>query len=1082
MNTKNYLLMIMLVCVGLLQPIISHAQVKIGEEEMPTEGAILDLKKTSTGSDYYLGGLLLPNVEILDLGFIPVSFTNADKMNGGLGYDSTDGVDKNLDLAGTIVYNTVANDNKNVVVGIYMWDGEDWKLLSDGGTMRLEPDPGNFDKDGETKTITIVNPGCTFQGDYTYTVIVGASYASVTPASSSDGQFDLTFDENPNALERKAVVMVSDPCGKSTTFVFTQSENTDNCIAGAPKTLVDTNNDGTLCKGGAVYLWITNIDATYEYIWTKKNIEMGRGTSYIATEAGEYIVYVGAIGCPDGASDVITITASTDSAPAAIRISADNSATICGGNPVTLTAEYTGTATVEWYESGAKVGTGLTYSVTTPGSYFAAINENPCTSKPSNTINVVEKTGSTVVLNANDVLINGTPITTTPTFCADGWLNMEIQNPVAGYVYSWEVNGQPAGSGVTNSYQLPGSISGDVSLSVTATNPGDATSCPATLSSEGTVSPAKPLNAAITGTSYFCSTDPNGTQLNTTPGGTAYTWKNLTTGANYPNDKPSFQATTAGDYKVEIVSQDGCVSETATPFKLSMRGAPLLTWEIQTPIVGNNTTVVYKVKNTGDPATSYLWEVSSTPNNSVTPTIDNQGEIAYITFSSVDDVNAKVMVTAMGHCAKSAPLTLDVTLNDVLPPAPEIADPGTTNYCGGYMFKITNLNGYLPDPVKFNWTITEGIANSTGTPMISGQYNEFCFVPFTANPAQVKATATATVNGKTSNISVERIADGKENVNDSYYLEGQICFDVARTEGGSTCGALSGRYAADFTKTYTYTLKGTPLPTNLANVQWVLDDPDVIVEKMTVTSPTTVTIKFVSGIADRYEGNTTGGKFKISATFLVTDGACQSAYYVESKEITIKDCNCCGAYLNDGVWLNFMCHNLGADYSLDPLTPAKGLHGAKYKYGTKTPAATMAEDQASASISNWTTRTTAGTAPWLTVNNPCPNGWRVWNNTEAAQIINKKNNIQTKSGATTWVSTTTTYDQGIYFGSHLYLPAAGGRQSSSGAMSSYTRYYHMYWLDGPAGVRHFLYGANGNFSSGNAVAWDYGFSVRCVAE
>ncbi|MDL2257108.1 hypothetical protein LJC06_02750 [Bacteroidales bacterium OttesenSCG-928-I14] len=1081
MKTTNRLFILALVCLWLSLPFASHAQVKIGEEVLPTKGALLDLKKTTSGTDYYLGGLLLPNVEILDLGFIPASFTEADKMTG---YSATDGVDKNDALAGTIVYNTKANDNKNVVVGLYMWDGEDWKLLSDGGTMRLEPDPGYFDKDGETKTITVVNPGCTFAGDYTYTVIVGGSYATVSPASSSDGKFDLTFEENPNALERKAVVMVSDPCGKSTTFVFTQSENFDNCVANAPKTLVDMNNNGTLCKGGAVYLWITNIDPTYDYIWTKKNIEVGRGTSFIATEAGDYIVYVGAIGCPDGASDAVTIIASTDSAPDAIRITADNSATICGGNPVTLTAEYTGSGTVEWYESGIRVGTGLTYSVSTPGNYFAAVNDNPCTSKPSNSIDVVEKSGSTVVLNAADVLINGTPITTTPTFCADGWLNMEIDNPVAGYVYSWEVNGQPAGSGATNSFQLPGSITGDVSLSVTATNPGDATSCPATLSSQGTVSPAKPLNATITGPSYFCSTDPNGAQLNTTPGGIAYTWKNLTTGAYYNTTTSSFQATTAGDYKVEIVSTDGCVSETTTPFKLSMRGAPLLAWEIQTPIVGNNTKVVYKVKNIGDPATSYLWEVSSTPNNTVTATIDNQGEIAYITFSSTDDIDAKVTVTALGHCAKSAPLTLDVTLNDVLPPAPVLEDPGTTNYCGGYMFKVTNLSDYLPDPVKFNWTITEGILNSTGTPMISGQYNEFCFVPFTANPAQVKAIATATVNGKTSLISTEYTANGKENVNDSYYLEGQICFDVARTEGGSTCGALSGRYAADFTKTYIYTLKGSPLPTNLANIQWVLDDPDVIVEKMTITSPTTVTVKFVPGIADRYEGNTTGGKFKISATFLVTDGACQSAYYVESKEITVKDCSCCGAYLDNNVWVPFMCHNLGADKTLDPFIPAKGLHGAKYRFGAKNASYTMAQDQSnSAKISGWTASSSTAypvqtTGDWDEVNNnPCPDGWRLPTDIEWSQVIKTDNNTIRAMGS--WTSTD--YGNGVLFNDGLFLPAAGARAYDDGRLG-WNIVNGTYWSSRGASIKpYYLYFHKASFQVVTRER-THGFNIRCIAK
>jgi hypothetical protein len=39
----------------------------------------------------------------------------------------------------------------------------------------------------------------------------------------------------------------------------------------------------------------------------------------------------------------------------------------------------------------------------------------------------------------------------------------------------------------------------------------------------------------------------------------------------------------------------------------------------------------------------------------------------------------------------------------------------------------------------------------------------------------------------------------------------------------------------------------------------------------------------------------------------------------------------CGAYVAAGVWKQFMCHNLGADASLDPFTPVQGIHGNLYQ-------------------------------------------------------------------------------------------------------------------------------------------------------
>ncbi len=99
----------------------AYAQVTIGDDATPRKGTVLDLKKTN--SEGYLGGLLLPNVEILDLEFIPATFTDASLMTG---YNSTTGVDTNPDLAGTLVYNTWVDNAKNVMVGMYLWDGEKW--------------------------------------------------------------------------------------------------------------------------------------------------------------------------------------------------------------------------------------------------------------------------------------------------------------------------------------------------------------------------------------------------------------------------------------------------------------------------------------------------------------------------------------------------------------------------------------------------------------------------------------------------------------------------------------------------------------------------------------------------------------------------------------------------------------------------------------------------------------------------------------------------------------------------------------------------------------------------------------------
>jgi len=98
------LFMALLLTTGVMQ-----SQVKIGNNSAPAKGAILDLNSSVQG------GLLLPNVDITDLGKIPATFTDA----------TVAGLDSVAALAGTIVWNI----NTTTGQGVYMWDGANWKLL-----------------------------------------------------------------------------------------------------------------------------------------------------------------------------------------------------------------------------------------------------------------------------------------------------------------------------------------------------------------------------------------------------------------------------------------------------------------------------------------------------------------------------------------------------------------------------------------------------------------------------------------------------------------------------------------------------------------------------------------------------------------------------------------------------------------------------------------------------------------------------------------------------------------------------------------------------------------------------------------
>jgi hypothetical protein len=101
----------------LLSAGIMQAQVRIGQNEAPRGGVILDL------AGGYKGGLLLPRVKIDDLGKIPTDFSDA----------SVRGQDDAPELAGMVVWNT-----RSGFEGVYIWDGKDWKRM-EGETILSYP-------------------------------------------------------------------------------------------------------------------------------------------------------------------------------------------------------------------------------------------------------------------------------------------------------------------------------------------------------------------------------------------------------------------------------------------------------------------------------------------------------------------------------------------------------------------------------------------------------------------------------------------------------------------------------------------------------------------------------------------------------------------------------------------------------------------------------------------------------------------------------------------------------------------------------------------------------------------------------
>lgn len=233
-------------------------------------------------------------------------------------------------------------------------------------------------------------------------------------------------------------------------------------------------------------------------------------------------------------------------------------------------------------------------------------------------------------------------------------------------------------------------------------------------------------------------------------------------------------------------------------------------------------------------------------------------------------------------------------------------------------------------------------------------------------------------------------------------------------------------------------------------------------------------------------------------TSTTTDGG-----YTATCTVTVG----CGAATVDGGWLVFMCHNLDADQSLDPFTYVEGdaagengTLGHLYQWGrrsdghekrnslttitqaTNNEATTPADVVGKFTIVNSDWRNpqenilwgdgTMALNPAKAANDPCPAGWKVPSQTQWASIYTSF----TTPNTWTWAG------DGYKVGDSLYLPAAGGRNYSSGSLNDAGRYGY-YWCNTVDSARsYYLFLSNSNVVSANSNYRTYGFSVRCVSE
>jgi hypothetical protein len=492
-------------------------------------------------------------------------------------------------------------------------------------------------------------------------------------------------------------------------------------------------------------------------------------------------------------------------------------------------------------------------------------------------------------------------------------------------------------------------------------------------------------------------------------------------------------------FTATVTNATGCVSAPASK-TIPTEGTiiPVLDWKTTTTTASNGDKIFFETILLAGTATSYEWTQDGTKLNATTSSTS-------ITFPATG-TSSIIKVKATNPCGTSAEITKTVTLSPLCPTPTVTAATSTALSTVAGIGVQAKVNVAGNNQEKYQWYTNTTAVTTGGTAIAGATSATVTYTPATTAAAGTVYLYCVVTNGCTpttpvaSPVFTVTVTANPANLTlGSGTFAGKTCFDINKSNFGGSCGLEAARtgtmtnFATPQNIPYTFTASATGVKSNLRFV--VIDELGAVQSTDaadravpgTVSNSQVVTLNVLykttlSDVGGLIYGRTTDQAVNVKIYAIYFDGSKDVSVPLNIK---IQDCACCGAYVAAGVWKNFMCHNLGADQSLDPATVGNNaILGDYYQYGQKNPIKLGV-------VSSWTNtwdRTT--TNPLKGVNDPCPAGYRIPTKAEWQGVINPSYNTQTHSAvwAAVAVEPVNSYQK---FGSQLYLPIAGSMYSTT---------------------------------------------------